>query len=148
MNPRRRHVALLVCLALLGLHLLLVVVRIPTRVYARRAVEIAEYESRGAAGYLLGNARLGGAGVIAWLQQHVPAEHAVLWEGETKGPFEVLAACLAPRMLVDAAHVPADAATVELGGAARPLARAELPDGRRGTLVVAACRDRLELTVR
>jgi len=138
------------CLLLLAAHVAFAFARVPGKVYGKRAAEIAAYETRGPARYLLGNAGLGGAEVVEWLRAHVPPEAVVLWRGEADGTFEVLAGLLAPRLLVaDTALAPgATVHRVVPDGDERPLARATLPDGRSGVLVVCARADDLALEVR
>jgi hypothetical protein len=149
-NRLQKRPWLAVCLLLLALHLALGMLRIPGKLYGRRAEEIARYRSEGAAGYLLGNARLHGAPVIDWLRANVPADAVVLWRGDAKGPFEILAGLIAPRLLVAEGMVAADATSWcppgEPGG--RPLARGPLADGSSGIVVVEARADGLALQVR
>jgi hypothetical protein len=130
--------------ALLALHLALGIARIPDRVFARRAADIARYREEGAARFLLGNARLGGADVIEWLQRRVKPGDCVLWRGDSQGAMEFVPALLAPVVVVAETAVPAGAAHYRN----RPLLRAELPDGRAGVVVVVGRRDALALEVR
>lgn len=137
---------------LLALHVGLVVFRIPGKVYGKRAKEIALYRELGAARYLLQSANLGGAQVVEWLRAHVAADHVLLWRGEAKGAFEVMAGLIAPRFLVAEAGVAKDASEHTIvgndGTETRRLARGVLADGRAGVLVVHAQADQLRLDVR
>ncbi len=152
MSPGRVRRWTAVCIAVLAAHVALVLCRIPGKVYGKRADEIARYRAEGAAHFAFSSAGFSGAEVIEWLCAHVPRDHVVLWRGETKGPFEVLAGLIAPRLLVAQEVVPADATCYPIQGATpgatRPLAHGTLPDGRSGVLVVEAHAEGLALHVR
>ena len=55
---------------LLGAHVALGVARVPGKVYGRRLDEVAAYREQGAAAFLCGRARLGGADALTWLLEH------------------------------------------------------------------------------
>lgn len=141
---RRRRRFLALALLLLGGHLALGIARLPDRVFARRAADIQRYRDAGAAKFLLGNAQLGGADEIVWLQANVRPGDCVLWRGEAQGAMEFVPAMLAPALVIGEHAVVAG----ERSYRGRPLTRGTLPDGRDGVVVVEGCRDHLRLHVR
>lgn len=144
LSLRRRRRLLALALVLLGGHLALGIARLPDRVFARRAADIERFRTEGAAKFLLGNAKLGGADEIAWLQANVQPGDCVLWRGEAQGAMEFVPALLAPALLVGELAVASGGRSYQ----GRPLLRGTLPDGRQGTIVVEGCRDHLLLHVR
>ncbi|MBL9076606.1 MAG: hypothetical protein JNL08_03830 [Planctomycetes bacterium] len=88
-------------LALLLAHLVWGLARVP-RVTARRAADIADYRQRGAADYLLADARLDGAPAIAELAARTGAGQRLGRRGTDRGVVEFAAALLWPRLLVTA----------------------------------------------
>jgi hypothetical protein len=149
-NAVRQRPWLAACLLLLAAHLAFGLLRIPGKVISRRGDDIDRYRREGAARFLLDNARLSGAETIEWLCTNVPANAVVLWRGESRGPFEILAGLIAPRLLVAEGSVgPAARQWHSPGGLGdRPLASGTLPDGRSGILVVEAREQGLTLQVR
>ncbi len=121
-----------VLLAVLALHVLLGLARLPNKVWGRRLDQVDAYRKQGAAEFLLEGARLEGAHVITWIRDHVPADQAVLWRWPADGALEFVAGLIAPRLLVDERAVEAGA---ELH-AGRRLTRGVIPSGGRGLIVV------------
>jgi glycosyltransferase involved in cell wall biosynthesis len=133
-----------VLLLLLLAHLAIGIGRLPTKVWARRLEEIADYRAQGAAHYLLDGARLGGADVIEWLTANTAEDSVILWRWPADGALEFTAALLAPRWIVDERCVAAGDTTF----AGRPIAHGTLPTGERGLLTVQGTEDEgLELRV-
>lgn len=133
-----------VLVALVAAHLALGLARVPTKVWAKRLGEIAEYRARGPVRYHLDNAHHQGAGAVEWLLDHTPEDAVVLWRGQWKGAFEFASALLAPRLLVHESFAPR--ADEPAPGLPAP-ARGPLPDGRTGTFVLVATGDHVELVV-
>ncbi|MCR9248218.1 MAG: hypothetical protein NXI31_24575 [bacterium] len=141
MNPNAKRLAT----GLLGLvvvHALWGLLRLPSRVAARRLSEIAQYREHGAVNYFLGatgKREDGGAAAVDWLLENSAPNAVVLWRGETKGAFELASGLLAPRWLVHRNHV--STAAREYRG--RPLA-----GDARGIAVLVGAGERVELEFR
>ncbi|MEE2888545.1 MAG: hypothetical protein VX951_14030 [Planctomycetota bacterium] len=132
-------------LVLLAAHILYGLVRLPDKVWGRRLDKIGRYQDEGAARYLFGSAKHGGADEIEWLQKNVSKEAVVLWRHPYDGALEFVSALIAPRLLVDERCVPPGT----LKFVERPVARGTLPSGDQGVLIVQGTEDGgLRLTVR
>lgn len=130
---------------LLGAHVALGVARIPGKAVGRRVDEVTAYREQGAAAFLCGRARLGGADELAWLFEHTDAQSVVLWRWPADGALEFTSALLAPRLVVDERLVPAGATRF----AGRAIASGVVPSGARGAVVVQGTSDGgLTLTAR
>ncbi|MCU0862859.1 MAG: glycosyltransferase family 4 protein [Planctomycetes bacterium] len=135
---------MVLAMVLLAVHLLLGIVRLPGKVWARRLDDVAAYREQGAVSYLFRGAKLEGAEIVQWLQREVPPDAAVLWRWPCDGALEFPPALLAPRLFVDERAVPPGAVTA----AGRPLARGVLPDGSSGVLVLQGTADGAGLVLR
>lgn len=87
-------------LALLGAHVLWCAARVPGRVIARRADDVASHRQLGRARFLLTRPGVAGADAVEWLLANVPDDAVVLWRGDSKGALEFAPALLRPRLLV------------------------------------------------
>lgn len=132
MTKPRRLTGKTLLLALLGAHVVLGMLRLPGKVWARRLDEIATYQQKGPAGFFLDTAHQHGAEVVEWLLANTPPDAVVLWRGESKGALEFVPSLIAPRLLVreqSASH-----------GSARyldrPLARLATANGELGPVLV------------
>lgn len=104
-------------------HLVFGGVRLFYSAYAKRYREVAEWYDRGELGYQFRFASAESTRLAQWLCDTVPADHAVLYAGEVRGRIQILAALLAPRVLVHADAVPSAATSA----AGRPLFREHPP---------------------
>jgi hypothetical protein len=133
-----------VLVVLLAAHVAFGLLRLPGKVWGRRADDIARYRDDDVA-FLLDGARLGGADAIRWLRTNVPPNGAVMYAPPISDAMEFAAALLTPRLLVHVDAVPSGVTT----WAGRVLAHGTLPDGTRGFVVVQGSDDRgLTLRVR
>jgi hypothetical protein len=140
---RRPFSAPLLLGALVLVHVVWGLLRVPSRVVVRRLDDIAAYHERGGPGHFLDTGDLHGAAAIRWVLANTAPDSVVLWQGDPMGALEFAPTLLAPRLVVHLAHCPA--ATVEYAG--RAVARAEL-DGRTGAVVLVATRSDLRVEVR
>jgi hypothetical protein len=142
-----------VLVALLCLHILLAVVRVPDKGFTRRAEQIEQIHREGHAAFLLG--KLGATGreaatIVEHLRAQTPEDAVVLYAGSWRGIGELLGPLLYPRLLYRADAVPPEDASVH----GRPLAQARLPDagpdGRSGIVVLVqdAATQRISLELR
>ncbi len=115
-------------------HLTLGLARIPHGVVGKRLDEIGDYREGGPVRYLLDSKHHRGAEAVLWLLQNTPADSVVLWRGDPKGSFELVAHLIFPRLLYRADRLPSGATTVH----DRPLA----------SMVVVGHGDKLELQPR
>ena len=143
MIAAKRVTALGVLSALVVVHVVWGLARVPGKVIARRIDDVAAYRSRGDAAFLLGNARLKGADAIEWVAANTALDAVVLWEGEPRGALEFPPALLAPRLLVEVRACPPGA--VQYAG--RTVARGTAND-RTGAVVLIAADDGLRVEVR
>ena len=134
----------LVLFALLGAHLAIGIVRIPSRVISRRLDDIAQHQELGAARFLTESAKLQGADELEWVLANTPANCVVLWRWPADGALEFAAALLAPRLLVDCRQVPAGSTRF----ADRDIAIGTTPSGEHGLITLQGTdTDGLRLTV-
>ena len=104
-------------------HVVFCGVRLFYAAYAKRYREVAEWHQRGELGYQFRFASAESTRLAQWLCDTVPPDHAVLYAGEVRGRIQILAALLAPRLLVHADTVPEPATSA----AGRPLFRGSPP---------------------
>ena len=133
-------------LVLLG-HLAFGATRVPYAAYAKRWREVAEWRERGEVDYQLRLTDAETARIGAWLCAAVPPDAVVLYAGESAGYLQVLAALLAPRLLVRADTVGAQAEVA----AGRPIFRGRPPwlgPGPAATPVVVGQRESFALELR
>jgi hypothetical protein len=104
--------------------------RVPRKVIARRAGDVAAHERAGATAALFAASGLDGAAAVEWLRAHTPPDAVVAWTGDATGAMEFAAALLWPRLLVAADRL-GDAA----GWQGRSVARGAW-NGRDGRLVL------------
>lgn len=90
---------------LLAGHLLLGLVRIPHAVFGKRAAEAALYQRVGRVRYLLDNRYHKGFEAVEWLLRNTPPDSVILWRGEPKGSFELVADLVFPRLLYESWRV-------------------------------------------
>lgn len=143
MTPRWRPTAAHVLAALVLVHVVWGLARVPGKVLMRRVADVAAYHERGGAAFFLDGKDLHGAAAIEWVLANTPAQSVVLWEGEPMGSLEFAPTLLAPRLVVHAAICPPTA----LAYAGRPVARAAIGD-RAGAVVLLATRNDLRVEVR
>jgi hypothetical protein len=99
-------------LSILGMflaHLVFGSIRLVRGAYAKRWHEVAEWQARGEIGYQFRHSDDETIRLVTWLCDSVPMDEVVLYSGEERGSIQLLAALLAPRVLVRADAVPADA---------------------------------------
>jgi hypothetical protein len=125
-------------------HLIWCAARVPSRVFARRLQDVEDYRVRGAARFFLDGRQHGGAEVVRWIQEHVPADAVVLWRGEMQGALEFVPALLAPRLLVAESACPVSSRSY-MG---RPLGVRRETDGSEAVIVVNGLGDDLRLETR
>ncbi len=113
-------------------HVLFAAQRLPTKVYGRRAEQLAHIATKGHADLLLRNRGVATLEVVQWLEANTPPDSVILYRGHWKGTIEILAALLHPRLLYFEAEAPP--AATELCG--RPLATGRLPGMGEGVLVL------------
>jgi len=119
-------------LALLGAHLAIGIIRLPTRVIGRRLDEIELYQQKGAARFLLDDAKIQGADEIEWLLANTDKDCVVLWRWPCDGALEFAAALLAPRLIVDERKVSRGDTTF----AGRNIAVGTTPSGEHGLITL------------
>lgn len=137
-TPRTR-----ILLALLGLHLLWVGVRVPYSVGFRRIAEVRSFQERGSTSSFLGSGHLRGAAIVEWIRANTAEDSIVLYDGPRPGALEFVPPLLFPRLLV-ADHSIAPGAVTWNG---RAIARGTL-DGATGRIVVIGRGDDLGLELR
>ena len=128
---------------LVVVHLVWGLVRLPTRVFARRIDDVVTFRERGAPGWFLDTPHLRGADAIRWVLQNTAPESVVLWDGEPMGALEFAPTLLAPRLVVAVALCPP--ANEEHAGL--PIARATIGE-RRGAVVLVASKHDVRVEVR
>ncbi len=101
---QRSHVTALLLLLLAG-HLLFGIGRIPHGVFGKRQTEAAFYHRVGRGRYLLEARDYQGWHAVEWLLRNTPEKSVILWRGEAKGSFELVADLVFPRLLYDASRV-------------------------------------------
>ena len=129
---RRARTAAKVAIALLLAHVALGTARLPGKVCARRFEMIDDYRKEGAAAFLLGDAKLGGAAELEWVLANTPERCVVLWRWPADGALEFAGALLAPRLVVDERDVPRGATTF----AGLPIATGTVPSGEHGLIML------------
>lgn len=122
----------IVLLVLLLAHLAIGVGRMPSRVIGRRLDEIDLYEQKGAARFLLEDAKIEGAEQLEWLLANTAEDSVVLWRWPADGALEFAAAVLAPRLVVDERKV--EPGSTRFAG--RTIAAGTVPSGERGLIVL------------
>lgn len=130
--------------ALLLLHLLLGLVRVPFKVLGQRCRDVADYERRGAPAFFLGGPHQFGAEVVDWILENVPPDQSVLFRGDSKGSLEFLPGMIAPRLLV--MEISCQPGVDSYHG--RKLATRRGAGGEREVVVVAALGNELRLEAR
>ncbi len=101
---QRSHVKTLLLL-LLAAHLLFGLARIPHGVFGKRQAEATRYRQLGRVRYLLDTKHRQGWQEVEWLLQNTPVNSVILWRGEYKGSFELVADLVFPRLLYEASRV-------------------------------------------
>ncbi len=127
---------------LVAAHLLWGLVRLPGKVFDRRAEEVVLYQKTRPEQWFLRGDALQGAEVITWLRENTPPSCVIAWQGERLGVMEFAVGLLSPRYFVRVEDAERVAATTGV-----PIATAEL-DGQRGHVTVTATRTALEVSVR
>lgn len=122
----------IVLLVLLGAHLAIGIARIPGRVIGRRLDEIKLYEDKGAARFLIEDAKIQGTDELEWVLANTDKRSVILWRWPCDGSLEFAAALLAPRLVVDERHVPPGA--VKFAG--RIIATGTTPSGEHGLITL------------
>ena len=117
MSDKRSWFARKLLLVVLLAHLVLGLARIPHAVIDKRQQEMAQYREKGPVRYLLETKHHSGANEVQWILDHTPENCVVLWRGNYKGSFELVAQLIFPRLLYAAGA--ADGATTVHG---RPVA--------------------------
>ena len=86
-------------LVILLAHVILGLMRIPHAVIGKRRQEMTQYREQGPVRYLLETKHHRGADEVRWILDHTPENSVVLWRGEYKGSFELVAQLIFPRLL-------------------------------------------------
>ena len=100
----RSGIQILLLVVLVG-HLLLGLLRIPHAVVNKRGDEIALHGKVGHVSYLLDTKHHKGAAQVEWLLANTPEDSVILWRGEYKGSFELVAHLVYPRLLYEESRV-------------------------------------------
>jgi hypothetical protein len=100
----RNHATILLLFVLAG-HLLFGLARIPHAVFGKRAAAAADHELSGRVRYILDTRHVQGWAEVEWLLRNTPADSVILWRGEAKGSFELVADLVFPRLLYEAWRV-------------------------------------------
>lgn len=122
-----------IVLALLGVHVALGALRVPTVVVGRRCADVAKFTERGAVRFHLDTEHRHCAEAVEWLLANVPETGIVLYRGDSKGAVEFVPALVAPRLLVRDAECPANVDTWN----GHSLARRAAADGGRVLVLIA-----------
>lgn len=101
---QRRHITALLLLLLAG-HLLLGLGRLPHGVFGKRQTEAALHREVGRVRYLLAARHHQGFEAVEWLLENTPRHCVILWRGNAKGSFELVADLVFPRLLYDASSL-------------------------------------------
>jgi hypothetical protein len=96
-------------LALVAVHVVHGIARLPHAVLGKRLREIEGYRRDGDVEWLLANARLHGAEALRRVRTSCPEHEAVVLYGPLKGALEFAPALLWPRLCVAADRIPAGA---------------------------------------
>lgn len=119
-------------LVLLAVHLAIGIGRIPNRVIGRRVDDIQNYRVKGAARFLLEDAKLEGASQLDWVLANTDEFSVILWRWPCVGALEFAASLLTPRLIVDERDVPVGATTF----AGRDIAIGTTPSGEHGLITL------------
>ena len=98
-----------VVLLLLVAHLAFGGIRVFHAAYAKRYRTVQKWRSQGEVAYHFGDKQEKARRVTEWLLAEMPEDQVVLYSGEGRGSMQILAALIAPRLLVHARSVPAGA---------------------------------------
>ncbi|MCA8942247.1 MAG: hypothetical protein KDB80_06760 [Planctomycetes bacterium] len=123
----RRRTGLVVT-ALVTIHVVFSLARVPHSAIGQRLEDIAEHEHRGPVRFHLDNRYRKGAEEVEWILEHVPENGVVLQGGELQGSLEFVPTLIWPRLLVQIGEVDSNAESFD----GRPIARR---DGRQLVLV-------------
>lgn len=133
--------------ALVVVHIVWGLARVPGKVLARRVDDVATYRANGGPAFFLSDKGLRGAAAIEWVLANTPAECVVLWEGDPMGSLEFAPVLLAPRLVVHAKVCPPTQERYAGLPVARAAFRAET-GARAGAIVIVAAKTDLHIEVR
>ncbi|PIE23859.1 MAG: hypothetical protein CSA62_05535 [Planctomycetota bacterium] len=131
-------------LLLLGAHLAIVALRIPSKHWGNRLDEIQRYQEQGRYHFYFRQEQRQNGDLLQWLAENTPQDSVLLWRGEWKGALEFAPALLWPRLLVDARALPPGQDSFH----GRKVAAGRYPGLGSGQFVIVAEADLLHLELR